>query len=364
MLQTRRSARPTAATNTRARVVWTLVAAAIIGSVAGCREKSVQPSQTAKQPTVASLVPAATDLLMGMGAGDHLIAISNYDTGVEGTAGLSRVGDYLTTDWETLTRLHPHTMVIQLAKERVAEGFDERVRRSGIVLENLVLNRLEDIYPVIQTLGRATGETQKADQLAARLRRRLEAVLQRSSQRPKVRTVIMLVEDGSALVGPDNFLDDLLTIAGGSNVAANLGSPWPTADKEKLRSLAPEVVIILDPSARPDALNIARRFWQTMPNVPASRDGRIYLISDPYVLLNGSHVADMAEKMAEILHPPATKPTSGPLSLGTPGERVMVRGASFIQAAQVNQACDLSEKTPSPSPSPPEYRGRGDRSLR
>ena len=30
-------------------------------------------------PRIASLVPAATDLLLAMGAGDHLVAVGNFD---------------------------------------------------------------------------------------------------------------------------------------------------------------------------------------------------------------------------------------------------------------------------------------------
>src|SRR4051794_40169039 len=38
-------------------------------------------TQTAtKSPRIASLVPAASDLLIGMGAADHLVAVSNWDT--------------------------------------------------------------------------------------------------------------------------------------------------------------------------------------------------------------------------------------------------------------------------------------------
>src|ERR1043166_2750016 len=57
--------------------------------------------------TVASLVPAATDLILGMNAADHLIAVSNWDPDRPEIAHLPRVGDYRTIDWEKLSELHP-----------------------------------------------------------------------------------------------------------------------------------------------------------------------------------------------------------------------------------------------------------------
>src|SRR5437016_4463256 len=62
--------------------------------------RAVPPSRNQKMPTLASLSPAATDLLIGMGAGDHLIAVSNFDAERDETRGLDRVGDYRTQDWE------------------------------------------------------------------------------------------------------------------------------------------------------------------------------------------------------------------------------------------------------------------------
>src|SRR4051794_27660677 len=74
---------------------------------------------------VASLVPAATDMLVGLGARDHLVAVSNFESLAE-LKGLPRVGDYQTTDWEALARLRPDVMVIQIAPERVPAGLKRR----------------------------------------------------------------------------------------------------------------------------------------------------------------------------------------------------------------------------------------------
>src|ERR1700744_3416424 len=81
---------------------------AALGLFIGCDRRGTSAvSPVAKHPTVASMVPAATDILLGMGAGDHLVAVSNYDTANPGAARLPRVGDYQNTDWEKLASLKP-----------------------------------------------------------------------------------------------------------------------------------------------------------------------------------------------------------------------------------------------------------------
>src|SRR4051794_5772829 len=55
---------------------------ALIISSAGCERGQSPLSTTAKSPRVASLVPAATDLLVAMGASDHLVAVSSWDQAI------------------------------------------------------------------------------------------------------------------------------------------------------------------------------------------------------------------------------------------------------------------------------------------
>src|SRR5438477_9203291 len=70
-----------------------LIVLSILFAPAGCDRKpaakSISPA--AKRPSVASLVPAATDLLIGMGAGDHLVAVSTWDADRPEIAGLPKV---------------------------------------------------------------------------------------------------------------------------------------------------------------------------------------------------------------------------------------------------------------------------------
>src|SRR5688572_33505117 len=50
-------------------------------------------TKTVSPATVASLSPAATEILIGIGAGDRLVAVSNYDPPRDETKDLPRVGD-------------------------------------------------------------------------------------------------------------------------------------------------------------------------------------------------------------------------------------------------------------------------------
>src|SRR6184192_363303 len=93
-----------AARSAAQKVFLAVVAAAVLAGCDGRQQGNAASAAPAGkvEPTVASLSPAATDLLVGIGAADHLVAVSNYDARRQEIEGLPRVGDYRTQDWEKL----------------------------------------------------------------------------------------------------------------------------------------------------------------------------------------------------------------------------------------------------------------------
>lgn len=285
-------------------------------AVAGCNRAPPPAAQNAKAPAVASLVPAATDLILGMGAGDHLVAVSNYDQPRQETQSLPRVGDYRTIDWEKLAELKPAVMIVQFRADKMPAGLEERAAHYGIRLVNVRINRLEDIFTTMAQLGDAVGEKEKAQRAAADLRQQLDAVRARVAGRPRVRTYVAQSDDPLQAVGPANYMDELLTIAGGENVLSS-GEAYPAIDREQLLSLKPDAVLNLLPGASPQALEKAKSFWAAAPSSPATRAGRVYYLTEDYLLWPGMSVGKVADRFAEKLHPETRGGTTTPSPAST-----------------------------------------------
>jgi iron complex transport system substrate-binding protein len=268
----------------------------------GCG-KAPAPAPAAKSPRIASLVPAATDLIVGMGAADHLVAVSNWDTARPQTRDLPRVGDYQTIDWEKLAALRPQIMIVFMSGDRMPAGIQQHADALSIRLVNVKTERLSDIFSTIDSLGAMLEEPQKATDLKQRIQQKLDAVAARVKDLPKVKTLVARDEEGFALIAGDTFVNDLLEIAGGENVAGDFPIRYPNVDRERVIELSPQAVIQLMPEAPPQVVERARQLWAQTPQIPAVRDGRVYILTDWYVIQPGSHVAELAEKLAESLHP-------------------------------------------------------------
>ena len=140
-----------------------MIALTLAMNVASCDQPKAKPPSTQEIITVASLVPAATDLIDGMGARDHLIAISNWDPNRDDYASLPRVGDYRSIDWERITQLQPRVMIVQFREDKKPAGLDASAKTSfgkGVFRkcdgcgETLTAEALERNFEVCPQCGR------------------------------------------------------------------------------------------------------------------------------------------------------------------------------------------------------------------
>jgi iron complex transport system substrate-binding protein len=306
------------------RIFLLIIAAAsaiVPGPGCGSRnDKPATPPAVGSIPRIVSLVPAATDMLLAIGAGNRLVAVSNYDL-AQPTASLPRVGDYQTTDWEKISQLHPTVIVTEFGPSRTPPGFTERCASLGIRQLNLHIQRLDDIYTAIALLGGAAGEADRAASTVKKLQDQIAEITRRASAEPTVSALIVTGQDTLDVAGPGTYLDDLLTAAGGKNVVTAPG--YSTLDHEKLAGLAPEAIIQLLPSADSRSISAAQQMWANLPDIPAVRNGRVTMITESYAELPGFEVGSLASKFAKALHPERAASSPSPTSgSGTVGVRV------------------------------------------
>lgn len=274
---------------------------------------SASPARPATRPTVASLVPSATDLLVGIGAADHLVAVSNFDnTARPELKDLPRAGDYQDVDWERITALRPDVMVIFQSPDRVPAGLKQKADALNIRLANVRPETLADLYAEALKLGDLVNERDKALAAVNHLRDQLQQVRQRTQTAPRVRTLLVTSDTGNGVAGKETFLDELLTIAGGDNVITTSG--WIQIDNERLAALQPDAVIVLLPGVSPQVEQQAQHLWQSRPAIPAVANGRVFFINRWYALQPGFHVGELARQIADALHPAVNSTQSSPLS--------------------------------------------------
>ena len=273
----------------------------LLASLAACNQRNARPSRhTARRShRCPRSFPAATDLIIGMGARDRLVAVSTYDSDNK----LPKAGNYETIDWELMRSLHPSVLVTEIAADRQSPGFKSNCADLHIQPVNVTIETLDDIFSALDQLGDALKEPELAKSAHQQMRARLDAVQKQFANDKPVRSLIVVSPGGDGVVGTGTFLDDLLKIAGGVNVVAPQLGHWPQIDREKLLSLKPDVILQLLPDATPQERDQAAVVWKQLPQIPAVAAGRVYPIYDSYALVPGWHVTDLADRFSQCLHP-------------------------------------------------------------
>lgn len=275
--------------------------------IAGCKQQPPpKPVSSAKSPTIASLVPAATDLLVGMNADDHLVAVSNYDLDPR-VSKLPKIGDYETIDWEKVASLHPDILITDYAPNRTPAGMTQRLRQLHIRPLNVKFDRLADIYDAADIIGQACKETEKAAAVLAISKSRIEQIHQQLANDSRVPALVVTGTSGTDFAGRNNYLNDLLNEAGAQNVITADG--YPTLDREAIAALHPKVIFQLAPGADAAAREQIVKFWSSFPQIPAVNLGRVYLFTENYVMTPGWHIGEMATRFAGELHPEKMNPS-------------------------------------------------------
>ena len=238
-------------------------------------------------------------MIVAMGLKDRIVGVSAWEADPE-LKKRPVVGDYERVDWEKLSELRPGFLVVQGRVERLPPGLKQRSDQLGIELVDLQIDRLGDIDLAVKRLGSVLNESNAADAFVQAQRRRLSKY-DNVAPNQAVPALIVHSENGKSVAGRDNFLDDVLQLAGGVNVIEAKG--YVTLDQEKLLTLRPTVVFILMPGASEATVAAAIQSVKSVDTMPAVKDNRIIAITRADALLPASATPELVREFYEQLHP-------------------------------------------------------------
>jgi iron complex transport system substrate-binding protein len=254
-----------------------------------------------------SLVPAVTEMLYAIGAGERIVAVSSYDSYPPEATRLPRVGALLDPNVERILSLKPDLVVVYGSQD----DLKTQLARAGIGVFDYRHAGLADVTTTIRALGERTGDAAKARAVADQIERGLSAVRERTKGRSRPRTLLVFGRERLALrglyaSGGIGFLNDMLEAAGGINVFADVKLQAVQASTEQIIARRPEVILEIRAtnSAFPSGDREAElQVWKTLAAVPAVRSGRVHFLFDDRIVIPGPRVVEGTEAVARTLHP-------------------------------------------------------------
>jgi iron complex transport system substrate-binding protein len=260
---------------------------------------------------IVSLVPATTEMLFAMGAGDRIVGVSNYDRFPPEVARITKVGGLLDPDVERLLSLKPDLVIVYGTQT----DLKQQLERAHVPIYPYVHSGLPDITQTLRALGARIGTKAAADAAAARIEQQLADVARRVAGRPRPSTLLVFGRERGTLrrvhaSGGYGFLHDVLELAGGTDVLNDLRKQSVEMSTEMILTRKPDVILELHygDSLNPASMEAERLVWNTLPSLPAVRNKRVYLLAGDEFVVPGPRIAVAAERFARTLHPESFSP--------------------------------------------------------
>lgn len=286
---------------------------------------------------IVSLLPAATDIVVELGLGDHLVGrthecdwppeviasvpvvtAAEFDPDGLSSREISRAvggaahqgSSLYTLDAGLLAELEPDVVLTQdlcqvcavsygavVDSVRVLEGDGPRV-------VSLEPRTLEDVLDCVRQIGDVLGVGEIARRRVDELRGRLGTVRRKVVGRSRAR--VAAVEWLDPLWPAGHWVPEQITYAGGKPLLAEPGEHTGAMDWAELSEAAPEVIVLMPCGFPPErtmkeiGLLTGHPSWHDMPAV---RDANVWVLDGPaYFNRPGPRVVRGAEILAYVLH--------------------------------------------------------------
>lgn len=265
-----------------------------------------RPAVQTNPRRIISVIPAVTEMLFAMGAGDQVVGVSSYDKYPPEVATRTRVGALLDPDIERILALKPDLVVVYGTQKE----FIARLERAGVPRFDYQHAGLADITQTIRRLGQRIGRGPEAERLAATIERDVDAIRKQVAGRPRPKTVILFDREPGGLRGMYasagvGFMHDMLEVAGGADAFDDMRRQSVQLSAEMLLARGPEVIVEVQTSEGwpPDRITRELAVWKTLPALPAVRTGRVHIVADDRLSIPGPRVAEGVRLLARVLHP-------------------------------------------------------------
>jgi len=253
---------------------------------------------------IVSLAPSITEILFEIGAGGQVVGRTDYCDYPEEVNDLPSIGGFSaeSISLETIISLEPDLVIggsvyqAEVIKSLTDSGIPAFVSQPA---------NLAEIKDSLGLIGKITGHADEAQASADEMQARIDAVTQAvagipADQRP---TVFYEVWHEPLMSANDKtVVGELIDLAGGVNIFADLPDEYPTVSVEQIVEVDPQFII--GPSSHGDQMTAEvigkREGWG---NLSAVKNNAIYIVDANIVSHASPRIVIALEDFAKILHP-------------------------------------------------------------
>lgn len=231
---------------------------------------------------IISLVPSITEILFSLNLGDEIVAVTNYCNYPAQTRTKEKVGSLTQPDLEKIISLKPDLIFLSQEQSTIIKKLQTfHIKTFVSSPENI-----HELLGSIQDIGIITHRKNESQKLIQNMRLSISKIQEKvkiipSEKRPKV--FIEIWPAPLMTAGKGSFLNELIELAGGKNIASDVRRPYTYFSPEQVIQRNPDIIVIgYQTKENPSMLINQRLGWQ---KIKAVSDKRVYSDINPDILL-------------------------------------------------------------------------------
>ena len=249
---------------------------------------------------IVTLVPSETETIFAIGAGQYVVGVDEWSNYPEEAASIQKIGD-MTTNIEAVTALNPDLI---LASSTMNTDAITKLRELNLNVYASNPKTYEEVIANVEQLGKIMNMQAGAAEVADRMRevREQVEVAVKDAEKKKV----YLEFSPGWTVGSGEFLDELLTIAGGINISAAQPG-WYEVNAEEVITQNPQIIIYPDMGEEKSSIVAAieaRPGWET---IDAVKNKQMFAVANDPLVRVSPRLADGLLELAKAIHPELVK---------------------------------------------------------
>ena len=249
-----------------------------------------------------SFGPNITEILFALGLEEKVVGVSSYSDYPEAAGSKPKIGDAFNPSLEKIVDLEPD-LVLTVKQEQLNKELDDL----GIKFMVLDPEDIDAILKDIELVGEITGTAKEAEELVEGMRESMSQVATLVEGAPEASVFFIVDATDLALpwtAGSGSFIDALIAMAGGENVAGETPGAWVQFSLEQIVSSDPEIIVIQTMTG--GVPTVSKEELEEHPvwgKLTAVKQGRICFVDGDLVSRPGPRIIQGLEEVAKAIHP-------------------------------------------------------------
>ena len=165
---------------------------------------------------IIALSPHAVEMLYAIGAGDKIVATTDYADYPEAAKKIPRIGGYYGIQMERVMELNPDLIVVWDSGNK-AEDINQ-LRTLGFNLYGSDPKTLEGVAKELEELGQLTGHVEEASKAAAAYRAELSRLRSDNASKSEPKVFYQLWSTPLMTVSKNSWIQQIISVCHGQNV--------------------------------------------------------------------------------------------------------------------------------------------------